>query len=78
MDRFEQFVLLDRFEQLGVDAQLARSGRVAWPLPGSQQDDACGSEFGSFADHGGHRQAIQATGTLPTTLFPSLFPSFKT
>src|SRR5947209_14347889 len=30
-----------KLEQLGVDAKLAKPGWVAWPLPGSQQDDAC-------------------------------------
>jgi hypothetical protein len=59
VDRFEQFVLLDWLEQLGVDPQLAESGWVAWPLPGSQHHDACGGEFGSFPDHGGYRQAMR-------------------
>jgi len=33
VDRVEQLVLLDRFEQLGVDAKFAKSGWVAWPFP---------------------------------------------
>ena len=59
VDRFEQFVLLDRLEQVGVDPQFAEPGQVAGPVPGGQQDDARGGQLGPLADLGGQRQAVR-------------------
>ena len=58
VDRLEQFVLLDRLEQVGVDPQLARPGQVAGPVPRGQQDDARGGQLGPLADPGGQGQAV--------------------
>ncbi len=33
IDRFEQFLLLDRLEQVSIDPQLAKPGWVARPVP---------------------------------------------
>lgn len=59
-DRFEQLVLLNWLQQMGVDPQFAGPGQIARPLFGPQQDDAGSGELGPLADLGGHRQTIRA------------------
>ena len=59
IDLRQQFVLLDRLEQMCVDPQFAVPVPVAGAVPRAQQDDAGGGQLGPLADPGGQRQAVR-------------------